>query len=206
MHGIGQPRGMPVLAALEVLAAHRQPNQIVVTNQGSARLWPQLSQHPLDFNYNPSTMGGAIPLALGLALSQPDKESIVISGEGSLLMSLGTLVTVVASGAKNFTIVLLDNAMYEVTGEQKTAASGVAVDWAGMARAAGFSSAAAFDELAAWQTGIAELLKSDGPRFVALRVQPAGSELLSHPTPPLAEQLTRLRTALAPQSPETAAR
>src|SRR5687768_1444877 len=100
---------MPVLPALLALMEARLPDQLVVTNQASARVWPQLSQHPLDLHYNPSTMGGAIPLALGLSLAQPQREVLVVSGDGSRLMSLGALVTVVGSGAKNFTVILLDN-------------------------------------------------------------------------------------------------
>ncbi|MCA9271116.1 MAG: hypothetical protein KDA41_21690, partial [Planctomycetales bacterium] len=110
---------MKVETALEILAAQRGEDQIVVSNQGSARLWPRISQRPLDFNYNPSTMGGAVPLGLGLALADPRREVTVLSGDGSLLMSLGSLVSVVDSGAENISIVLLDNGLYEVTGGQR---------------------------------------------------------------------------------------
>ena len=51
-------QAMPVVPALQVLADLCAGDQIVVTNQGSARLWPQLRRRPLDFHYNPSTMGG----------------------------------------------------------------------------------------------------------------------------------------------------
>ena len=57
-------------------------------------------------------------------------------------MNLGCLVTVVASGARNLTLVVLENGIYEVTGGQQTAAAGIAVDFAGIARAAGFVSVA----------------------------------------------------------------
>src|SRR4029450_13535584 len=114
--------------ALQVLADLCAADQIVVTNQGSARIWPKLRSRALDFHYNPSTMGGAMPLGLGLALAQPRREVVVVSGDGSLLMSLGSLVTVVRAGATNFSIVLLDNGIYEVTGGQKTPATS-AVDY-----------------------------------------------------------------------------
>ena len=89
---------MPVVAALQVLIAERKSDHIVVTNQGSARVWPKLNQHALDLHYNPSTMGGAVPLGLGFAIAQPQREVLIVSGDGSLLMSLGSLVTVVGSG------------------------------------------------------------------------------------------------------------
>jgi thiamine pyrophosphate-dependent acetolactate synthase large subunit-like protein len=187
---------MPVVDALHVLINLRQPDQIVITNQASARVWPQLAQHPLDFHYNPSTMGGAVPLALGLALAQPDRHALVVSGDGSLLMSLGALVTVAGTGVSNLTIVVLDNGRYEVTGGQKTPASGGVLDYPLLARAAGFPSAIAFSDLAAWQAGAAPALSAPGPRFISLKVAPTPREYFAGSTSPPAEQLPRLQSAL----------
>jgi sulfopyruvate decarboxylase subunit beta len=195
---MGQPSSlaMPVVAALEVLIAQRRDDQIVITNQASARIWPELARHPLVFHYNPSAMGGAVPLGLGLALAQPRRQVLVVSGEGSLLMNLGSLVTVSGSGATNLTIVVLDNDMYEVTGGQKTAASGGRADFAGLARAAGFPSACSFCELAVWQAQASAALSAIGPRLISLAVEPTPAEYLSAKTPAIAEQLAQLRQAL----------
>src|SRR5262245_33603291 len=111
---------MPLLAALQVLHELRR-DEIVVTTMGSAREWPKLGEHPLDFQYLPSAMGHAPMLGLGLALAQPSREVIAFNGDGGMLMSLGCLVTVAASGATNITVVVLDNGLYEVTGGQRTA-------------------------------------------------------------------------------------
>ncbi len=188
--------GMPVVDALQVLAECCAAGQIVVTNQGSARIWPKLRSRALDFHYNPSTMGGAIPLALGLALAQPAREVIVVSGDGSLLMSLGSLVTVVSAGATNLSIVLLDNGIYEVTGGQQTPATS-AVDFCGLARAAGFPSVFDFNEFERWRVGVSDALRPPGPRFIRLAVLSAPEEYLKFATPPIAEQLAALRRALA---------
>ena len=194
--------GMPVVDALQVLADRCRDDQVVVTNQGSARIWPKLRSRPLDLHYNPSTMGGAIPLALGLALAQPHREIVVVSGDGSLLMSLGSLVTVAAVGAANLSVVLLDNGIYEVTGGQRTPAT-TAVDYFALARAAGFPSAANFDQLAAWQDGAARALRQPGPRFIRLAVEPAPEEYLRFPTPPIGEQLAQFRRALGVPAAQT---
>lgn len=188
---------MPVVESLRVLAELCAGDQIVVTNQGSARIWPKLRRRSLDFHYNPSTMSGAIPLALGLALAQPQREVLAISGDGSLLMSLGSLVTVIGSGVTNLTIVLLDNGLYEVTGGQETPAAQSAMDYAGLARAAGFPSTAEFRDLAEWQAQAADVLAWPSPRFIRLAVSAAPPEFLTSRTPPLAEQLAGLRHALA---------
>lgn len=191
-----RPSVMPVVESLRVLAELCAGDQIVVTNQGSARIWPKLRQRSLDFHYNPSTMSGAIPLALGLALAQPQREVLAISGDGSLLMSLGSLVTVVGSGVTNLTIVLLDNGLYEVTGGQETPAARSSVDYAGLAQAAGFPSTAEFLDLADWQARAADVLACPGPRFIRLTVSAAPHEFLSNLTPSLAEQLAGLRHSL----------
>jgi len=78
-----------------------------------------------------------VPLGLGLALAQPERAVLVISGDGALSMNLGCLVTLIDSGAANLSIVLLDNGVYDVTGGQKTAAAREGVDFAGVARAIG---------------------------------------------------------------------
>jgi sulfopyruvate decarboxylase subunit beta len=189
-------QGMPVVDALQVLIDLRRDDQVVVTNQASARVWPKLSEHPLDFHYNPSTMGGAIPLALGLAIANPARHVLVVSGDGSLLMNLGSLVTVVGAGATNLTIVVLDNRMYEVTGGQKTPAAAAGLDLSAVARAAGFATSLAFEKLADWQARAASVLSLTGPRFVSLVVQSTPKEYLVGPTPAIAEQLSRLSRAL----------
>jgi sulfopyruvate decarboxylase subunit beta len=186
---------MDVVDALRVLVEHCG-ERIVVTNQGSARIWPKLVRRDLDFHYNPSTMGGGVPLALGLALAQPTREVLAVSGDGSLLMSLGSLVTVVAAGAKNLTVILLDNAMYEVTGGQKTPATRTRVDYCGLARSVGFTSVAQFADLAEWRQQASGILGEPGPRFVWLTVGPAPTEYLKASTPPLGEQLAGLRRGL----------
>lgn len=187
---------MAVEAALQVLADVRRDDEIVVTNQVSARLWPRLSKHSLDFNYNPSTMGGAVPLGVGLALAQPKRHVIVVSGDGSLLMSLGSLVTVVDSNATNLSVVVLDNARYEVTGGQKTPAANSRTDFAGLARAARFATVANYDDENAWRRDAADVLHRPGPRFVCLMTAPLRVDCLHDPAERPREQVRRLQAAL----------
>ncbi len=170
---------MPVISVLKVVAAMRPDDAIVVTNQASARLWPHFSQHQLDFNYNPSTMSGAIPLALGFSIAQPDRQVVVLSGDGSLLMSLGCLVTVMASGVNNLTILLMDNGVYEVTGGQRTPASRIDVNYAALAGACGIPSIFHITKLDDWERLADRLFTQPGPRFVWLQVETAPLEFLS---------------------------
>jgi phosphonopyruvate decarboxylase len=185
---------MPLVPALEVLLARRR-DEIVVTTMGSAREWPRLSQHPLDLHYIPSAMGHAPMLALGLALAQPEREVIAFNGDGCMLMSLGCLVTIVASGAKNLTLIVLENGVYEVTGGQHTAGDAACVDFIGMARAAGFTSTARFTDLEEWRARAVEALTLPGPRFIVLEVARVADHELVSPGP-MQPRLARFRAAL----------
>src|ERR687885_124316 len=108
--------------ALEVLARHRG-GRVVITTMASVGVWPQLSDGPLDFAYMPSAMGQAPGLGLGLALAQPGRGVIVVNGDGSTLMNLGSLVTL-ANHPADVYLVIMDNGIYEVTGGQATAGTG----------------------------------------------------------------------------------
>ena len=108
-------------------------------------------------------------LGLGLALAQPNRGVVVVNGDGCMLMSLGSLVTM-ANHPANLYLLILDNALYEVTGGQPTAGTGH-VDFAAMARAAGIRRVYAFDAIDDWRAKAAEALTGPGPVVVWLRVE-----------------------------------
>ncbi len=139
---------MTLREALEIVAAHRG-QRLVITTMSSAGVWPNLSDTSLDFTYIPSAMGQGPPLALGLALAQPQRGVIVLNGDGCTLMNLGCLATL-AHHPANVYLLIVDNGLYEVTGGQPTAGAGH-VDFAALARAAGIERVYAFDTAAAWR-------------------------------------------------------
>jgi thiamine pyrophosphate-dependent acetolactate synthase large subunit-like protein len=179
--------------ALEVLAAHRG-RRIVVTTMTSVGIWPQLSDTPLDFAYIPSAMGQAPDLGLGLALAQPERGVVVCNGDGCTLMNLGCLVTL-ANHPANVYLLIFDNALYEVTGGQRTAGAGH-TDFAGLAKAAGIRRFYTFDTLAAWRAGAAEALSGTGPVVVWLKVEGRLGQKTPAAPRPMVEQITRLKQAL----------
>jgi len=83
-------------------------------------------------------MGSAAMIGLGLALAQPKRRVLVITGDGEMLMALGALATIAVQKPRNLSIVVLDNEHYGETGMQRTH-TGYGVDMAGMAKAAGFA-------------------------------------------------------------------
>jgi sulfopyruvate decarboxylase subunit beta len=179
--------------ALAVLAAVRG-ERIAITTMGSVGIWPSLSNSPLDFAYIPSSMGQGISLGLGLALAQR-RGVVAISGDGSLLMNLGTLVTV-ANHPASLTVILIDNGLYEVTGGQDVAGAGK-TDYAGLAIAAGIPRVYKFQETREWSAQATEILNGVGPAFVWLKVEGERGHSTPAPPRPMAEQVRRLREALA---------
>jgi sulfopyruvate decarboxylase subunit beta len=180
--------------ALEVLARHRG-GHVVVTTMTAVGIWPEFSDTPLDFAYMPSAMGHGTSLALGLALAQDRRGVIVVNGDGSMLMNLGSLATLAAHPADVY-VVILDNGLYEVTGGQPTPGAG-RCDFAALARAAGIPRVFAFDTLAAWQAGAVEALQGPGPAVIWLSVEGRVGQKTPKPPRPMPDQIHRLQAALA---------
>ena len=84
-------------------------------------------------------MGAAIPLALGMALARSGRHVVAMEGDGSLLMNLGALATVAASGARNLSLLVFENQHYESSGGQRLPA--VEVDFVAVARGARMATA-----------------------------------------------------------------
>ncbi len=116
-------------------------------------------------------MGKASSVALGLALSQPDTKVILFDGDGSLLMNLGSLVTIANKGPKNLVHFVMDNGVYATTGGQEVPGVGVA-DYADLATSAGYAHSYRFDDLEDFVTRAEEVFSQEGPVFVAAKVIP----------------------------------
>ena len=179
--------------ALEVLAQNRG-QRIVISTMASIGLWPRLSDGPFDFAYMPSAMGQGPALGLGLALAHPERGVIVLNGDGSMLMNLGSLVTLAHQPA-NIYLVIIDNGIYEVTGGQPTAGTGH-TDFAGLARAAGIQRVYAFDAVEGWRTKAGEALSGQGPVVIWLKVEGRMGQKTPPPPRSMPEQITRLQAAL----------
>jgi sulfopyruvate decarboxylase subunit beta len=187
--------------------ARRRSDEIVVTTMSAASIWGRVSGHELDFASIGSAMGHAADLALGLALARPDKKVIVLNGDGSMLMSLGTLVTVIASGARNLMLFLLENDTYEITGNQPLPAAGK-VSFPGLAAAAGFKRVFDFVSQGDLDRNLPEIMSGDGPVFVNLRLErgqepvPVRSpnQTIAYLSQPLHQAASGLRAHLASES------
>jgi thiamine pyrophosphate-dependent acetolactate synthase large subunit-like protein len=91
-------------------------------------------------------MGGAVMVGLGVAISRPERAVLVLTGDGELLMGLGSLATVALAGPKNLSIAVIDNERYGETGGQATATA-AGTDLAGVAKACGIKNTRTVTEL-----------------------------------------------------------
>ena len=121
-------------------------------------------------------MGGAVMIGLGIALAQPKLPVVVITGDGEMLMGMGSLATVGLQRPGNLTIVVLDNEVYGETGGQASH-TGASTDLVGIASACGISDAralATMAEIEAFAPAMQDL--ASGPRFVSVKIDSANLE------------------------------
>jgi thiamine pyrophosphate-dependent acetolactate synthase large subunit-like protein len=121
-------------------------------------------------------MGGAVMIGLGVALAQPKLPVVVITGDGEMLMGMGSLATVGLQKPANLTIVVLDNEVYGETGGQASHTA-TTVDLVGVARACGISDARAIATMADVEA-FAPVMQdvSSGPRFASIKIDGANLE------------------------------
>ncbi|HET9577683.1 MAG TPA: thiamine pyrophosphate-dependent enzyme [Usitatibacter sp.] len=116
------------------------PEALVIAGLGSPA-WDLFSAGDRDTNfYLWGAMGGATSMGLGLALAQPRRSVVVITGDGEQLMGLGSLATVALQRPANLTVVVLDNGRYGETGMQRSHTGG-GTDLAAVARGCGIEDA-----------------------------------------------------------------
>jgi sulfopyruvate decarboxylase subunit beta len=154
---------------LEALAGHRN-GAIVVAVYNAGFDWLRISPNPLNY-YAVGAMGQASSHALAIALAVPERKVIVLDGDGSLLMNLGSLVTIAAAGPRNLLHLVFENGCYEANGSHPIPGQNQ-VKFAEIARAAGYRHSFEFDDLALFSNAIPELTLLEGPVFTALKVVP----------------------------------
>jgi phosphonopyruvate decarboxylase len=149
------------------LARHLN-DEIVLPVYSSAFDWLEIAPRALNY-YSFGAMGLGSSHALGLALGQPDRRVVVLDGDGSLLMNLGSLVTIGAAAPKNLVHFLCRNGTYEANGGHPIPQPDV--DFSGLAQAAGYAHFVEYKELADFEAALPRLLTQDGPIFAALHIE-----------------------------------
>ena len=157
-------------AYYRALADSLPAETLVVTSLGNASyLWATVRDAPENF-YLEDAMGLALPLALGLAVAQPDRKVVVVEGDGGLLMHMGALVTVGAVAPSNLTILLIQNGVHAASGGQ--ALTNAELDIADIARAMDLKRAENIASVNEFQPALLAALNADGPSLLALATEP----------------------------------
>ncbi len=155
-----------------VACLHRDEAVIGGIGNTNFDLWMS-GQRPQNF-YMLGSMGLACPIALGVALAQPERGVVALEGDGSLLMQMSCLSTIGSLRPQNLLIIVLDNACYQITGGQPTATASN-VDLVGIARASGISSSHWAADETMFEHLVERGLAEPGPHLIGVRLddQPA---------------------------------
>jgi thiamine pyrophosphate-dependent acetolactate synthase large subunit-like protein len=158
------------------LVAKLKRDEAVVGGIGHTHfdLWAA-GQRPQNF-YMLGSMGLAAPIALGVAMAQPQRQVIALEGDGSLLMQLGTLGTIAAVKPKNLAVIVWDNGAYQITGSQPTLTA-TTVDLVAIAKGSGLERSTWATDEAHFEALVDLALQGDGPVFIGARTDnqpPAG--------------------------------
>ena len=151
------------------LVARLTREEAVVAGIGNTNFDLFAAGHRPQNFYMLGSMGLAVPIALGVAIAQPERGVIALEGDGSILMALGCLTTVATVRPRNLTIVIMDNGLYQITGKQATA-TGNNTDIVAVAKGVGLANShwvrddKHFDEL------IARRFDDGGPVLLAVKI------------------------------------
>jgi sulfopyruvate decarboxylase subunit beta len=146
-------------------------DEIVIGTYSTAFDWIKLRpDHPLNYN-SVGAMGLASSHGLGLALARPDRRVIVLDGDGSLLMNLGSLVTIGTVAPSNLYHFVSENGTYEANGGHPIPGRD-RLSFADMAKAAGYRKSYTYSDIAVFKAGIGMALSEPGPIFIDLKVVP----------------------------------
>ncbi len=156
--------------ALKALIPYVNDDDIVVAVYQANFDWMALNPRPLNY-VAVGAMGQASSHGLGLALANPQRRVFVFDGDGSLLMNLGSLVTIAGAGVNNLYHFLFANRVYEVNGDHPLPGADT-VDFEGLARAAGYSGSRSFNDLGDFRDDLGDLLDLSGPQMAVMEIVP----------------------------------
>ena len=144
-------------------------NELVICNIGfPSRELYEIDDRSKNF-YMIGSMGLASSIGLGLALSRPSKDVVVIDGDGSLLMNMGSLVTVFANNHSNLTWIVIDNGAYGSTGNQDTYAQ--KIDLVEIAKSVGFKNSHDFNDV-----NLKDMIRSEDASFIVYKTEAGNSK------------------------------
>jgi phosphonopyruvate decarboxylase len=159
------------ITAVPAVVGKAEDFLVVAGLAGTAKDLGALTKDGANFYGLAGAMGAAVSMGLGLALARPDKQVLVATGDGELLMNVGALATAAVLNPPNLRILCVDNGHYGETGYQKSHTC-LGVDLEQMAIGAGIKSTCSIENAAGLSKGARMLREANGTCFVLLRVKP----------------------------------
>jgi len=182
--------------AIERILSHVQSNDLVVSTTGMiSRELFSLYDRPGNF-YMIGSMGLASAMGLGLAIQAPHKQIFVLEGDGSALMSLGTLPLIASEGPPNLVHVILDNEVYESTGGQASISSRFDLDQT--ATSAGYPWTRRVDGIEELESALMEATNASHLSLILVKVGIAPIEGIPRVSHTPEEIRDRFKTAVQP--------
>jgi thiamine pyrophosphate-dependent acetolactate synthase large subunit-like protein len=152
-----------------LLVASLRHEEAVIGGIGNSNFDLFAAGHRPQNFYMLGSMGLACPIALGVALAQPERGVIALEGDGSILMGLGCLATIANLKPRNLTIIVWDNGIYQITGKQR-AATADASDIVAIARGAGIATSAWIRDEQHFERLLDRRFDGGGPALLAVKV------------------------------------
>lgn len=160
------------LALTRRLVALLTQGEAVIGGIGNTKFDLVAAGHRPENFYMLGSMGLSVPIALGVALAQPERRVVALEGDGSLLMNLGCLATVASAAPSNLTIVVWDNGAYQITGKQRTATA-IATDIVAVACGAGIARSDWATDEDDFARLVSQSLVATAPTLIAARIDDA---------------------------------
>lgn len=161
---------MKGIEAFKVLAPLLKNEPTVLANGFISREFFNVTDRKENF-YMIGSMGLASSIGLGVALAQPERKTLILDGDGNVLMSMGTLAMIATCSPKNLIHIVIDNEVYESTGSQRTLSNEIKLEE--VAKSAGYKQAVRATRVEEIQPAYEQLYQAEGPVFLLIKVKPA---------------------------------
>ena len=176
--------------AIDALGEYRGDTISVATMQAAAP-WKDAGQAQKDHVDASDCMGSAASLGLGLAVGAPDRKIMVLDGDGSLLMQLGSLVTIASLAPSNYYHFIFYNGLYQSSGNQTIPGYGK-MDFCQLALAAGYRKVWKVSSKGEFLEVLPEIMESQGPVLIEIEIEREEGPT-RFPGVPVAPQIKALR-------------
>ena len=161
---------MKGIEAFKALAPLLKNEPTVLANGFISRAFFNVTDRKENF-YMIGSMGLASSIGLGVALAQPERKTLILDGDGNVLMAMGTLAMIATCAPKNLIHIVIDNEVYESTGSQRTLSHEIKLEE--VAKSTGYKQAMRVTRPEEIQPAYEKLVQAEGPVFLLIKVEPA---------------------------------